>query len=125
MSDNIQETPAQERALTLYKFTNNEDSPYLDTVLGMFYEGAFANTVGIMEAFNVKTSEVETILVGVSADRDGKPECYPIAVILGAEHVPNYLMPNGKGGYFDPADAVEVAEAKEGFKTIAEGTYDD
>lgn len=122
MTDTLTESV---RSLTLYKFTNNEDSPYLDTVLGMFYEGAFANAIGVMEAFNLEKGEVETILVGVNADSEGKPECYPIATILGAEHVSRYLMPDGKGDFYDPADPVATAEAKEDMLTIEAGTYDD
>lgn len=105
---------------TLYKFTNKDDSPYLDTLLQMFYEGAFGNTIGIMEAFNLKTQEEETILVGVSVDEDGKPECFPIAKLMSAEDVPNYLSPDGMGGFFDPLDPVARAEAKENMVPVGQ-----
>ena len=90
----------------------------------MFYQGAFDNTIGIMDSFNLTTEEVETILVGVQADENGKPVCFPLAKLLKAEEVPQYLSPDGKGGYFDPLDMEAAQAAREDMKTIAEATVD-
>lgn len=106
----------------LYKFTNAGESPHLDSLLAMFYQGAFDNSIGIMDSFNLNTEEVETILVGVQADESGKPVCYPLAKLLKAEEVPQYLSPDGKGGYFDPLDPVASEAAREDMKTIEEAT---
>lgn len=104
----------------LYKFTNQEQSGHLDNLLAMFYQGVYGNTVGIMTAFNLEKQEEELILVGVMLDQDGKADCFPIAKILSAEDVRNYLAPNGKGGYYDPANPVEASEAKENMRSFNE-----
>ena len=108
----------------LYKFTNAGESPYLDSLLAMFYQGAFDNTIGIMDSFNLETEEVETILVGVQADENGKPVCFPLAKLLKAEEVPQYLSPDGKGGYFDPMDQEASEAARENMKTIEEAVVE-
>ncbi len=108
----------------LYKFTNHEDSPHLDSLLAMFYQGAFDNQLGIMQAFNLTTDEEYLILVGVAADENGKPVCFPVAKVLSAEDVPNYLAPDGKGGWFDPRNPVEAAEAREGMKSIVDSVVE-
>lgn len=113
------------REIVVYKFTNKEESPYLDHLFAMFHSAAAVNRIGIMEAWNLKTEEEEIILVGLEFDEDGKPDCYPIARVLRAEDVGNYLMPNGKGGYFDPQDASEVAEYKESVRTEEEALVDE
>lgn len=97
----------------LYKFTNAESSPNLDDILAMFYRGCYNNIVGIMEAFNLETEEVETILVGVELDENSKPICFPLCKVLRAEDVTKYLSPNGKGGYFDMLNQAESEAARE------------
>ncbi len=104
----------------LYKFTNQAESSQLDGLLAMFYQGVYSNTIGIMTAFNIEKGEEEVILVGVDFDEDGKPDLYPIASALTAEQVRQYLAPDGKGGYYDPQNPVETAEAKEGMKNFAD-----
>lgn len=108
----------------LYKFTNSGESPHLDSLLAMFYQGAYDNTIGIMDAYNLNTEEVETILVGVQVDENGKPVCFPLAKLLKAEEVPQYLSPDGKGSYFDPLDPVASEAARENMKTVEEAIVD-
>ena len=104
----------------LYKFTNQEESQYLDSLLAMFYQGVYDNQLGIMQAFNIQTEGEELILVGVAADENGKPVCFPIAKVLAAEDVKNYLSPDGKGGWFDERDPSAAAEARDGMRSITE-----
>lgn len=118
------ETEAVVPSPVLYKFTNQEDSAYMDSVLAMFYQGIYSNTVGIMTAFNVEKQEEELILVGVQFDSDGKAECFPIAKCFSAEDTRVYLSPDGLGGYYDPNDPYEVAEAKENMRSYAEAVSD-
>lgn len=108
----------------LYKFTNAKESPHLDSLLAMFYQGCYDNRIGIMEAHNLITEEVEMILVGVEADQDGKPVCFPLCRLLRAEDVPNYLSPDGEGGFFDLMDPSESAAARENMKSITEATVE-
>lgn len=127
MTDTATETNAPEQEeldIVLYKFTNKAESPHLDSLLAMFYTGAQTNTLGIMEAFNLQNDEEELVLVGVAADDNGKPVCYPIAKVLRAEDIPFYLAPDGKGGYFDPQNESEAAAAREEMRSIAEATVD-
>ena len=108
----------------LYKFTTAAASHYLDSILAMLYQRDFDNTIGIMDSFNLDTDEVETILVGVQADENGKPVCFPLAKLLKAEEVPQYLSPDGKGGYFDPMDQEASEAARENMKTIEEAVVE-
>lgn len=120
-TDNVENTtPDEGMELVLYKFTNKADTPYLDSLFGMFHHGAFSNSLGIMEAWNLETEREEVILVGVEIDEDGKPDCYPVARVLTAEDVGKYLSPNGKGGYFDPQNPSEVEEFKREVRSVSE-----
>lgn len=108
---NVQETP-ETKTLTLYKFTNQSNSQYLDQILEIFYRGVDSNTIGVMTAYNTKTEKEEVLLVGIQLDADNKPECFPLAKVLRNEEVLDYLAPNGKGGYYDMTNPEDVAEAK-------------
>lgn len=117
-NESVQHSPV------LYKFTNKESSPYLDDLLAMFYQGVYDNRLGIMEAYNLTTEEEEIVLVGVEADENGKPVCFPLCRLLRAEDVPNYLSPDGKGGFFDLLDPAESEAAREEMKSIKEATVE-
>lgn len=118
-------TDTNEVELIPYIFSNKPDSPHLGALLAMFYEGANRNTIGVMEAFDLIESEEVLLLVGVAADEEGKPVCFPIAKMLKAEDVPNFLSPDGKGGFYDPNDPTEAAEARENLKPIKEAVEQD
>lgn len=119
-----QNSAEAKRDVILYKFTNREESPHLDNILAMFYTGCNENTVGIMESWDLELEEEALILVGVQADENGKPVCFPLAKVLKAEDVRNYLSPNGKGGYFDPLNPAEADAAREEMKSITEATVE-
>lgn len=87
--------------ITLYKFTNNKESPYLDSQLAMFYSGAFRNSIGIMEARReLENGEVVPVLLLVGVEQeDDKFKCFPLAEILSSEKATTYLHPDGEGGY--------------------------
>lgn len=111
-----------EKQVTLYKFTNKEESPQLDNILAMFYTGVNDNTIGIMESWDLENEREALILVGIEVDENGKPVCFPLAQILRAEDVGSFLSPDGKGGYFDMFDPSEAAAAREEMKTVVEAT---
>lgn len=103
---------------TSYVFSNGMDGygaadPAAESVLQMFVEGTLNNQVGVMRSWNVKSGEEELVLIGVQLDENGKPECYPLAKVLLADEAANYFSPDGKGGWFDLSDRVEVAAQKE------------
>lgn len=110
----------EDAAPVLYKFTNQKESSALDNLLATFYVGVQTNSLGIMQAFNVETGEQEIILVGIELDSDGKPDCYPLARCLNAETARLFLAPDGKGGWYDPRDPRETADAKENFRSFNE-----
>lgn len=114
MDNEKQEAPSP----VLYKFTNHEQSSHLDDLLAMFYQGTYGNSLGIMTAFNLETGVEDIVLVGVVLDEDGKADCYPVAKVLSAEDVANYLAPDGVGGYYDPRNPTETAEAKENMRSF-------
>lgn len=115
----VQEDQAS-KSVVLYTFTNKDNVAPLESVLAMFYSGVDANSVGIMEAFNLETEEEELVLVGVQADENGKPVCFPLAKVLRAEDVRKYLSPTGNGDYFDMLNEPEAAHAREGMRSINE-----
>lgn len=93
-----------EKQITLYKFTNQKESPYLDTHLAMFYSGAFRNLIGIMDSKYIDDDGKEIpalLLVGVS-EEEGELKCYPLAEVIPSEKADRYLHPDGKGGYSRP-----------------------
>lgn len=111
-------------APVLYKFTNRAESGDLDTLLAMFYKGTYSNKIGIMEAYNLDTEEVDIILVGIELDENGKPDCYPLARGLRSAEASRYLAPNGVGGFYDPRDPREAEEVKERMKPVDVATED-
>jgi hypothetical protein len=108
----------------LYKFTNQTQAPELESLLAMFYTGAYENRLGIMQAKNLEADEEELLLVGVSIDANGKTDCYPLARLLKAEDVANYRSPDGKGGWFDPLDPEAAEAVKEEMKPVEESLTD-
>lgn len=108
----------------LFKFTNAAESPWLDSLLAMVYQGAYDNTLGIMEAWDLETESPVTLIVGVALDEDGKAECFPLFKLLKAEDVPFFLSPDGKGGYYDPTNPSEVADAKENMRSFNEAVVE-
>lgn len=125
MTEEVQDTSPEVMEMVLFKFSNKEESPFLDGLFMMFHHAAMSNKLGIMDAWNLKTEQEETILVGIELDADGKPDCYPIAKVLRAEDVGDYLAPNGQGGYFDPQNPSEVAEFKESVRSVNEAVVDE
>lgn len=119
-----QETQEVTASPVLYKFTNEAESPHLDDILAMFYQGCYSNTIGIMQAFNLDTNEADLILVGVTLDENGKPDCFPLARALKAEDVTRFLAPDGKGGFYDPLNPSESDEAKENMKSFTDAVVE-
>lgn len=78
-------------------FSNNPN-PVQYNLIEMFYRGVLANTLGLMEARNTETGELELILVGL--DKEGEEvKTYPLAVMLKKDAGKLYEAPDGKGGY--------------------------
>lgn len=98
----------QTNTLKLYKFTNKPDSPYLDTLLQMFYSASAQNKIGIMEGYDTETEKEVLLLVGVDIDEEGKTTCYPLARCLPAEEIRKYQAPDGEGGFLDTSETVTV-----------------
>lgn len=76
----------------------NEPTKFKYDLLEMFYKGTYEGTIGLMDAFNKETKEVELVLVGIAVE-DGKQVTYPLARLLKPEEVKKYLAPDGIGGY--------------------------
>ncbi len=78
-------------------FTNNPNALQY-SILEMFYRGVINNTLGLMEAKNKETGEIEMILVGL--DKEGEEvKTYPLARIFKQGEATNLLAPDGKGAY--------------------------
>lgn len=100
MSDNIQTADTDESGLIAYMFTNHrEQAPMIQSLLDMFYKGAYNNTIGIMSALNKDTDNEELLIVGVTQLENGLTDTYPLARILSPLEVARYVGPDGKGGW--------------------------
>lgn len=83
----------------------NDPSPQHQMLLEMFYNGAFTNTLGVMEALDSDTGKLEKLIVGV----DAQGNAYPLAQCLGPEDTKKYLAPDGAGGYHNsPAEKASL-----------------
>ncbi len=78
-------------------FSNNPNKIQYG-LIEMFYRGVLANTLGLMEARNSETGELELILVGLDKEGD-EVKTYPLAVMLNKDGGKIYEAPDGKGGY--------------------------
>lgn len=78
-------------------FSNNPN-PIQYNLLEMFYRGVLANTLGLMEARNTETGELDLILVGLDKEGD-EVKTYPLAVMLKKDGGKIYQAPDGKGNY--------------------------
>lgn len=107
MSDDIQtadQAAETEAGLIAYMFTNHpEQGPMMQSLLDMYYRGAYSNTIGIQSAYNKETGEEELLIVGVEHDGE-TTNAYPLARILGPGEAANYVGPDGKGGWLDDND---------------------
>lgn len=102
MSDENIQTQNEEPGLIAYMFTNDRQAGWrLQPFLDMLYRGAFENTLGIMEALNTETDEVELLIVGIQHNEDGTTDNIPIARVLDINLVSKYLAPDGKGGWLE------------------------
>lgn len=126
MTNEIQESPAEEQGFSpiLYTFANHSPAPELESLLAMFYKAALDNTVGVMQAFNSDKNREELLLVGVAVDDEGKTQCFPLAKVLSTEDSFHYRAPDGKGGFFDPTNEAEVKAVKESMKPVDESLVD-
>lgn len=87
--------------VVLYVQTNNLTDPAPYEMLKMFYKGAFENTIGLMEAENSETGNLEYLIVGLVPDEVTKQiKAIPIAKVFeDPSESYKYLAPDGKGGY--------------------------
>lgn len=108
----------------IYKFTNRAESNDLDMLLKGFYQGAYSNAIGIMEAYNLDTESVDVLIVGVQLDENGKPDCYPLARALTTKEMHRYLSPDGEGRFYDSENAVENSAVKERMRPYQEAVED-
>lgn len=117
MSDNdiltaIEEVRGDEENMGViaYMFSNDRKNgaKRLQPFLDMFYSGVYQNTIGVMEAKNSETGEVELVLVGLQHVGEDTLT-FPIAKILDHSTSQVYLSPDGKGGWID-APMIEFDE---------------
>lgn len=108
MSDNV--TPVtEEPGVIAYMFSNDKDgADRLLSYLRMFYEGVYKNSVGIMEAKNKDTGQLELVLVGINHGEDGLTDTFPIAKILSAHDAVRYLAPDSEGGWIADDNLLEL-----------------
>lgn len=85
--------------IALAVFSNHPKSSDYD-LLEMYYTGAFANQLGLMEALHKESGETHRLIVGTEWN-EGKQalDVYPLARILDPSELQGYLSPDGKGNY--------------------------
>lgn len=87
----------------LLAFSNDKDEQHLGILRGllkMVYHTVLTNRLAIMEAKNVHTGEIETILVGVEQTGNGL-NCYPLFKPITDTESAKYASPDGKGGFLE------------------------
>lgn len=94
-------------------FTNDKANPYPRQLLHQFYEGTLTNKIGIMHAKDKETGADALLLVGVLRNEEGDIGCYPLARVLDASEVQNYLAPDGNGGWIGEDVDVDSDEPAE------------
>jgi hypothetical protein len=80
-------------------FTNDKANPYPRQLLHMLYDGALTNKLGIMHAKDAESGKEVSLIVGIIRDDEGNINCFPLARFLDGAEVPQYLAPDGEGGW--------------------------
>ncbi len=78
---------------------SNDPQTWKYDLLQMLLEGALNNQLGYMDALNKTTGETHRLLVGLQVSDIGLIDAYPLARLLDAEEVENYIAPDGRGGW--------------------------
>lgn len=82
-------------------FTNDKTNPFVRQQFHMLMNAAFSNQLGVMHAKVRDTDEIKTILVWVTTREEGGVVTYPIATFINPDDAPQFLAPDGSGGYID------------------------
>lgn len=80
--------------MTEWIFTDDPKNPAPYMLFHAFYDGVFANKIGIMQATHTETGEKAMLIVGVEVTEEGTA-LYPLARILESEEVLKYEGPSG------------------------------
>ena len=99
----------QSNEALLMCFTNDKSDEHLGILKGllkMYYHATLTNRIGIMEARNSETGEVEVLLVGIEQNGDSIA-AYPLAKTITAEEVARYAAPDGSGGWINKSPTPE------------------
>lgn len=80
---------------------NTESFKNKEMLLQMFYQGAYSNSIGYMDALDVEADVIRPVLVGFEPDPiSGLYNMYPLAyLITSREELEKLRSPDGKGGY--------------------------
>lgn len=101
MSDNSNVEEGQEAVLLV--FSNDKTEEHLNVLRGllkMVYHTVLTNKLGVMEAKNEETGEVEVVLVGFEQNGDGI-NCYPLFTPVTDTGAAKYSAPDGQGNYIN------------------------
>lgn len=80
--------------MTEWVFSDDAKNPAPFMLFHAFYDGVFANKIGIMQATHTETGEKAMLIVGVEVTEEGTA-LYPLARILESEEVLKYEGPSG------------------------------
>jgi len=95
--------PAEGINMTQWVFAN-EQNPGLVQLFHSLYQGVFSNKLGLAHCKNVKTGNLDTLIVGVNPTEEGSVQLFPLAVVIEEADVMNWHSPDGAGGYVGPAE---------------------
>lgn len=92
--------------LVEWVFSADKHNPFPAQLLHLFYEITASNKLGIMQAKNTETGNIEAILVGVDKDEEGTLVTYPLARLLEEKELSGkYLPPRGDCTFVGEKDA--------------------
>lgn len=80
--------------MTEWVFTDDDKNPAPFMLFHAFYDGVFANKIGIMQATHKDSGNKAMLIVGVEVTDEGTA-LYPLARILESEEVLKYEGPSG------------------------------
>lgn len=92
----------------------NERTAFKGKMLMMIYQGAAMAQLAYMDGQDPDTGEIVPLLVGLEPEgTEGKFNVWPLAKIISkTEGFKRYLVPDGKGGYFDAGTDPEKEEGQ-------------
>jgi hypothetical protein len=95
---NRNKAPKQTKEYVLHVLSNDPTTEKYD-LMEMLHKSALFNTLAYMDALHFDSGDVVPLLCGLAEGPDGQVQAFPLARLLKAEEVKQYLAPDGHGAW--------------------------